>query len=462
MKPKINLLSIILSFVLILSAEGVYASCVIPRENLIINQSTTFCTGTYYLNDSEGNGAIIINANSLDLDCQGAHILGKSMLGSTGFSIIGKSNVTIKNCFISNYSDQGIYLSGVANSLIEGNHIFNVKSGIVAYNSYSNNFKSNLIENTSIIGDQSNYGVRLGGYSSKENLVSGNVLRNFRYGVGLKEGANNDTIIFNNSFYDTGQYGVMSDDGTNFTRVLYNYFQNCLWNCIESRGWFWNISYNNIITFRHHGIDTLHSTDNQARLSGGLNAISHNYIRNTNLTNTQDVGIYIATSQKNFIYKNIINASKLTSEGNTSITFGNKISENIIDGADEGALYSNDLGSTWFNNTIINTLDYDVYIGSFWMYPWMLNNDSFQDNKYPEGSANYVTFLGNTDYLISEFSSRYHRIQFSNTGKIIFNYSGYKQIHVKNITVYPSNLHTPFNDIYNQTGHRLIATNVNN
>ena len=40
------------------------ARCVTPYENMYINEDTIFCSGIYYLNDTDTNGVIIINTSS--------------------------------------------------------------------------------------------------------------------------------------------------------------------------------------------------------------------------------------------------------------------------------------------------------------------------------------------------------------------------------------------------------------
>jgi len=96
-----KLIFLLLPFLLLVTS--VLAQCVTPYENIEINTSTTFCAGTYYLNDSDMNGVINITGDNLILDCNGSLIIGSNISSSIGLRIHGRNNITIKNCVFKHY-----------------------------------------------------------------------------------------------------------------------------------------------------------------------------------------------------------------------------------------------------------------------------------------------------------------------------------------------------------------------
>ena len=79
--------TLIILVMFLLGATTALAACVVPYENMQITQSTTLCSGTYYLNDADGNGAIQIAADNVVLDCNGAKIVGVSSINSSAFNL---------------------------------------------------------------------------------------------------------------------------------------------------------------------------------------------------------------------------------------------------------------------------------------------------------------------------------------------------------------------------------------
>jgi len=101
-----------IALVLLLLSQSFASSCVVPYDNLVINESTTLCQGDYQINDTtwHGNGGldgvIIINGSNVVLDCNGSVLRGND----EGWGIIvntrdaeRRENITIKNCDVGNY-----------------------------------------------------------------------------------------------------------------------------------------------------------------------------------------------------------------------------------------------------------------------------------------------------------------------------------------------------------------------
>lgn len=97
---------------LLLSSQSFASGCVVPYDNLVINESTTLCQDDYRINDTSwhGNGGldgvIVINGSNVVLDCNGSVLRGND----EGWGIVvhtrdaeRRENITIKNCDVGNY-----------------------------------------------------------------------------------------------------------------------------------------------------------------------------------------------------------------------------------------------------------------------------------------------------------------------------------------------------------------------
>lgn len=153
-------------------------TCITPTNGMTITQNTVLCKGNYNL----PNG-IKINAQDVTLDCNGANLIGNTngrSYVSENYGIwITKPKVTVKNCFISNYS-YGILSSS---NNVNYNYLFNNTlkwnfrgiSGLNLHKIYNNSFSNNVvgIDTTSNING---FEVRYNNIYSNSayNLVAGN------------------------------------------------------------------------------------------------------------------------------------------------------------------------------------------------------------------------------------------------------------------------------------------------
>jgi predicted RNA-binding Zn-ribbon protein involved in translation (DUF1610 family) len=138
-----KLITALIFIICCILSVGFGAACLVPTEDYQINTTTYLCGGTYLLNDSNEDGSLKINGNSLILDCNSSRLVGNL----TGWMVkddIGHYNVTIKNCYFenttvsvahSNYtyiynntfneSNNMLHLSACEQCLIENNSIYN-------------------------------------------------------------------------------------------------------------------------------------------------------------------------------------------------------------------------------------------------------------------------------------------------------------------------------------------------
>jgi parallel beta-helix repeat protein len=140
-----------------------------------VASDTTLENGTYCIDDSGLDGAVVITASNVSLDCNGATILGTG--GGYGIYVPDSlQGVTVRNCTVRNYR-YGIYLD----------------------NSNSHNLISNTLS-------MNGYGILLG--SSSGNLIRNNVtISNTFAGLYLEDSDVND--IFYNTVNGNSRAGIL-------------------------------------------------------------------------------------------------------------------------------------------------------------------------------------------------------------------------------------------------------------
>ncbi|MCW1310130.1 MAG: NosD domain-containing protein, partial [Candidatus Nanoarchaeia archaeon] len=226
-------------------------SCVPPYG--IWDEGTRTCVLTQNLTES-----VEITTSSITFDCNLFSIIGDG----TGYGIYlnSKTNVEIKNCTITNFSE-GIFLDYSSdNNFIHNNSIFkNEWLGIDVLGSSNNRIKENTIfENLD--------GIRLGSvwfYSAFYNLINENKVNNNK-DLGVVLVHSNFNKIEKNEISDNG-----SDDGvynaglflnySSYNEVIENTFSNNKWTGILVEGW-WDMAstqnkiVRNNISNNEHGI----------------------------------------------------------------------------------------------------------------------------------------------------------------------------------------------------------------
>ncbi|MEA1908554.1 MAG: right-handed parallel beta-helix repeat-containing protein, partial [Euryarchaeota archaeon] len=222
--------------------------CVIPTDDLYINSDTTLCPGFYDIPDVGADGVIIINADGVVLDCNGATINGTG--SGYGICNYGFDNVTVKNGNVMNYRI-GIQMRTYAdyNTIINNNLSLNTIAGIelfaAGHNMIANNAASSNdgwgiylelhADNNTVVNNTANSnkvdGIRMEdsscGNMVRYNLVNSNaangihiesssncneLIRNVassneQNGIHLRDRASNNTLT-NNSISDNANYGI--------------------------------------------------------------------------------------------------------------------------------------------------------------------------------------------------------------------------------------------------------------
>jgi|GEM_PF-6298541 len=236
---------------LALAALAFAQDCTVPYDGMVLNESTALCPGTYYVPNADYEGAIKISTSGVELDCNGATLIGDEM--GKAVVISGRageplSGISIRNCDFRDYAVgifakeeydvgpgtswnycsglscldrhkgiflnlkitgnrisggyDGITLECVTGGTVEGNRISNLRqSAIRTFNSKGVSIANNRV---------SGVGSVLGLYWGSENMViTGNALSGT---VGITGWAM-DTYIAGNTI-DADNSGISLGDAT--------------------------------------------------------------------------------------------------------------------------------------------------------------------------------------------------------------------------------------------------------
>jgi len=173
---------------------------IIENKNYITSCTVLDKSGaTYYLkNDiinSTNETCINIIADGITLDCEGHNIDGIDSIFNSGIFFQNRNNITIKNCFVSDWGS-GIHMLYSNNSMISNNIANSNFRGIALWHSSSNNTLFNNIANSNY------YGINL--TSSNNNTIFNNTANSNEYGIFLWNYSSNNTI-FNNTANENGE-----------------------------------------------------------------------------------------------------------------------------------------------------------------------------------------------------------------------------------------------------------------
>lgn len=305
-----------------------------PLPEIYINSNLILNGSVYNLEDPDGDGAIILNASNVVLDCNGSVING-TRVGYGIYIPSGKTNFTVKNCVIENY-DEGIYIYYSSNNLIENNTITrNAGHGLYLYASNYNTLRSNNIS------ANHDYGIYM--YSSDYLTVSSNDIRSNAYGVYIYY--SDDSNLSSNNIYNNTQYGLY---------MYYSRYNNLTNNAMQSNRinlWLYDSSG---FSYYNHSIDATNTVGGQS---------IYYYFNQTGTVENQNAGhIGLAYSNAMTVRNNNI------SGGDGIILYSstyNNLQNNTVSASAYGAYmdyYST--GNTLTDNTFCSNSQYDIYASS--------------------------------------------------------------------------------------------------
>jgi parallel beta-helix repeat protein len=170
---------------------------------------------TYYLTadiiDSSISPCMTISANNIILDCQNHAIDGDDVAGY-GIHVSGITNITIKNCILSDWATASIYLFSSSN-----NQIINSTANSNRFGIWLSSSSNNQIINST--ANSNYYGIYL--LTSSNNQIINSVMNSNEFGIYLNIGEDNQ--IYNNLFNNNYNF--------RFKTILPNY-----WNTTKQLG----------------------------------------------------------------------------------------------------------------------------------------------------------------------------------------------------------------------------------
>jgi len=333
-------------------------------------------TGTYTVNQSinsslDDTTCITISANDVVLDGNSKKLDGN--LSSTyGIYSENNVNITIKNFKdITNFSDTGIYLLEVNNSVITNNSINFVGISSNDAGIYLQSSFRNFISNNTLMKNKG-YGIYLD--TDSNNTIKNNTLSfNYVDGIYLQDSSNN--TLEKNNLANNERYGIYLSSSLNNTVKNNTLIENEFGFYLESSN-FNIILENNVSSNYDYGIEVY----------GG----SNNTFMNNSLADNRNYGIYLSNTLNNSIQ-------------------GNNFIENTYHGI---YLTNSDLNIIKKNNLTLNSAEINLYSGSD--YNYILNNylnqvsegiildfssdNTLQDNLiYSEGYNEGISLYSSSD-----------------------------------------------------------------
>ncbi|MEW5955244.1 MAG: right-handed parallel beta-helix repeat-containing protein [Candidatus Micrarchaeota archaeon] len=326
------------------------------------------CSGVYHLNsslscDASGHG-ITVNAHDVYIDCEGQQIAGPGTAsGVDGIRSSLRTNVTVDNCVVKNYSN-GAYFSGMTDltiirntfkensygafitssdgSQVNYNNFTDNSWGLevtdsdvntISYNNASNNTQRGIsfwrCDNNTITYNTASNNTQNGIYFADDDdnneVSNNNATNNGLWGISISEGGDNNIANYNNVSYNTAGIGV-GGDGSPYcsnntfknntaqycgnSGVSLNYANNSLVSDNVAtnntqRGIFVYYGYNNTVTNNNADYNLAGGVARGIEVAyGGNNTVSYNRANNAKL-----YGIYLSdTSNNTVVYNNASNA----------------------------------------------------------------------------------------------------------------------------------------------------------
>lgn len=327
-----------------------------PTTNITTTDNSTY---TFIGNI---NGSIVLERNNIVVDGAGYTLQGS---GSSWGFFWHRNNVTVKNTNVKNFFE-GLIIAGSSNSSIQGNNIGNNYYGIRLYVSSNNTIQGNTIT--------ANNGAGIYLDSSSNNSIQGNNITNNQDGIFLYQGASYNSIHHNNltnNFY----YGISEFyPDANYNNVSFNVFINC-GAAVTGYG---NVMVENVVngkplvyledisdfTVENAGQVILVNSNairveglNLSNASSGIQLYNttNATIRNNNIANNSDCGVWIEASHHNNISENIMTGNYIGIWMYNSTDY-NVISSNNITCSNFGSGVRSDFSSNCsiYGNYIVN------------------------------------------------------------------------------------------------------------
>ncbi len=291
-----------------------YGDCVEPINDMYITESTTLCSGTFYVNDTDGDSNVITVSNdSVFVTCNKTVLVGN--LSGRGFELDYRKDVTISGCFISNYTTAIRLFYSNFTTFAENNLTNMSLESISITNSHHNLIFNNTITFSNGLGGSQTIGI---GTSSTNNTIKKNLLQHNLY-IGITAGSRSDNnTLVNNTIINNTEHGIRITGSLNITIT------------------------NNTIAYNDEGSGIYISGANDS-------LIYSNYILDNGIIQSGRYGIDLTSSSNNSVYNNVLNATRqnvvnVNDLGNNHWNISNYSGTNIINGPMIGGNYYSDYG----------------------------------------------------------------------------------------------------------------------
>ena len=431
---KLGLKVFITWFILTSSA---LAACNIT-DNTYINSNTVLIANESIcvVSDSNQNGAIIINASNIELDCGGSWTLNGTSPTVHSFGIFSnsKNNVTIKNCRVTNYK-WNVYLASGQDAQFINNTLFSGFNGLalnqfINANLSNNNMTNNsynfwlsatstthynhTIDTTNTVDGKpiyynwsiQNYVVPSdAGYVAciycKNITVNNSILRNNGQGIVLR--FTNDSLIQNNIITRNYRRGILvsyshnnriinntierTDDtqsGVYVEKSDYNKFINNTIMFNPSAGFY-------IITSNYTLIEGNNISSNTEFGIWMRTCQNNTFRRNTIFNNTGQEGVHfdLESGPNNTFVNSVINNNRVGLTIDSQLSYGNFVKNNSFN---SNVMYGILLHAGTFNNTIIN----NVFLGNpYGVYSSKSSNNTVENNTF-KNSSQYAIYVSSS------------------------------------------------------------------
>lgn len=335
---------------------------------------------------SAGGICIDINVSDVELNCQGYTIDGQNTADTIGIRVYNDSgklkNVSITNCNISDWGENGIYYGYTENSTI---------TNITAYNSLSDNLylyfsSNNNFTNITSSNSQQSSGILVWSDSNYNNFINIRTENNYYDGISFERTSYNS--LLNSTAYGNLGDGIILT-GSNYTKIMNAVASNNRESGAEIVDYSYNNNFTNITAFNntengiglwtdsdYNIITNITSSNNSVGI--GLFFVVKNQIINSTIQNNTHNGLVLGNSSSNNATGNIISnnpvgiylqVSSAIAVENTSV---NRVWNNIINNTQNGRNW-NTSGvnyTNYFNTTRtqgINILGKGNFIGgNYW------------------------------------------------------------------------------------------------
>ncbi|MFH2028120.1 MAG: right-handed parallel beta-helix repeat-containing protein, partial [Nanoarchaeota archaeon] len=339
----------------------------------IINSTTSYCMN--------------VKADNIVLDCFGHMIDADAFKASHGISINGRSNITVKNCMISEWNSDGIYLVSSADNIIRNMTFTSNNRAIYIYSS-----SRDLIEDIDI-NSHNNYGIWMR-YNSNNNIFKNIIFDNnyFNFVQDNVEGESCNNLFINVTdienkpivYYNNSNVNIENQD---LSEIIL---------CNANNSVIKNTSLNGLLSLYSRNVSLLNLTITNFGWEGiRIDHGKGHILKEIMIRSEADAGLYLGYTENSIISNSIIENSKdgiWLNNANNNLFYNNLInsSTNFIGIANNTLNTDKEIGNNIYGNS--------NYIGgNYWAKPDGTgysetcsdsNSDGFCDNPYELTQSN--------------------------------------------------------------------------